>query len=149
MEGGSQGEPLWEESRGGHELEQPERLHRRRANTVTVKEGLKTSWPGFISHMCLFWHLSLVSRRPSPQLRHPCRQHVSSCHEKTLKYGDNRISSATRTAFTAQGRLSCIQLTSSRFSGAVWVTWTMWSHFSLWSFYLSDQGIICCFSQEE
>lgn len=26
---GDQGEPLWEESRGGHGLEQPERLHRK------------------------------------------------------------------------------------------------------------------------
>lgn len=36
----SQGEPLLEESRGGHELEQPGRLHRR-GSPGTVKEGLE------------------------------------------------------------------------------------------------------------
>lgn len=38
--GGGQGEPLLEESRGGHELEQPGRLHRR-GSPGTVKEGLE------------------------------------------------------------------------------------------------------------
>lgn len=54
----------------------------------TVKEGLETSWPRFISDTCLFWGPLLASRRPSPQLRHPCRQYVSTCPEKTWKYGN-------------------------------------------------------------
>ena len=39
--GGGQGEPPWEESRGGHELEQPERLHRRRASTWECEGGVR------------------------------------------------------------------------------------------------------------
>lgn len=104
---------------------------------------------GVISDTYVFGGPLLAPRRPSPQWKHPYRQYASTCPEKTWKFGDNRISSVMGTAFTAQGRLSCILLVSSRFSGAIWVTRTMWSHLSLRSFYLSDQGIIRCFPQEE
>lgn len=121
--------PLWEESRGGHELEQLEWLHRRRVSTWDCEEVVTD-----LLTQVYFWYVSLLGPLTCLQktlsLPKPSVQSVPTCPENTGQYGDNMISSVTGTFFTAQGRPNCIQLPpahslvpseSHRLCGAIWV----------------------------
>lgn len=133
-------------SRGGHELEQLEWLHKRRASTWDWEEEVTD-----LLTQVYFWYVPLLGPLtcllylPKPSMQTEC---ASLPWEHRTVWGQCDFQ-CNRSCFHSTGRAELCLVTSSTFSGATWVTQTMWSHLSLWSFYLSDQGIIHCLSQEE
>lgn len=136
-------------SRGGHELEQLEWLPKRRVSTWDWEEEVTDLLTQFY-----FWYVSLLGPLTCPQktlyLPKPSMQteDIPLPWEHRAVWGQYDFQ-CNRNCFHSTGQVELYLVASSTFSGPIWVTQTMWSHLSLWSFYLSDQGMIHCLSQEE
>lgn len=136
-------------SRSGHELEQLEWLHKRGVSTWDWEEEVTD-----LLSQVYFWYVSLLGPLTCLQktlyLPKPSMQTEGSSlpWEHRTVWGQHDFQ-CNRNCFHSIRQAELYLVTSSTFAGAIWVTQTLWSHVSLRSFYLSDQGMIHCLSQEE
>lgn len=123
---------LWEA-----EVEKLEWVHKRRASTWDWEEEVTN-----LLTQIYFWYVSLLGSLtcllylPKPSRQAEC---ASLPWEHRTVWGQCDFQ-CNRNSFHSTGHAELYLVTSSTFSGAIWVIQTMWSHLSLWSFYFSDQA---------